>query len=295
MTSLQLHRWRIRLALLALALSFLVIDGLSSGISGLPPPPAAAASTPDVIRQFLVGGGGAIYSDDDSSLNRFHVHGWRWHTRSLVRESGRLRNLALKSDLDQADGLKEASSYVVDFNMKGLHKIETQLFFPWIREKLTTLKERELSTAFATVMDQLETDQRRVAELGHAISKSAELACNPNNSATLRSEAMHILAEQSGQLEKTARSMMELEDNFLVPAIARVVPEAEQKSFSNKVLRNLGLMDSRLHLVGMYEAVNELDDALEKDLFEQSIPSIPQMMIPRWKRKLYEPRASMLS
>ena len=69
---------------------------------------------------------------------------------------------------------------------------------------------------------------------------------------------------------------MEQENTLLVPAVAQIVPEAEQKSFNNRVLRNLGLLDSRLHLVGMHEAVWESNNSKEKELFEQAIPSIPQ-------------------
>jgi len=84
--------------------------------------------------------------------------------------------------------------------------------------------------------------------------------------------------------------MMEKENTLLVPAIAQIVTESEQKSFNNKVLRSLGILDSRLHLVGMHEAVLESKNPKEQELFRHAIPSIPQMMIPRWKRKLFEPK-----
>jgi len=87
---------------------------------------------------------------------------------------------------------------------------------------------------------------------------------------------------------------MEVENNILVLAISKIVPESEQHAFNNKVLRNLGLWDSRLHLVAMHEAIEESGDTDEKAMFEQAIPLIPQMMIPRWKRKLYAPRANVL-
>lgn len=87
--------------------------------------------------------------------------------------------------------------------------------------------------------------------------------------------------------------MMDIENSLLVPSIAQIVPQSEQKSFNNKVLLNLGVFESRLHLVGMYEAVQESNNKLEMDLFQQAIPSIPQMMIPRWKRKLYDPKTSV--
>jgi hypothetical protein len=87
--------------------------------------------------------------------------------------------------------------------------------------------------------------------------------------------------------------MMERENNLLVPAIAQIVHESEQKSFNNKVLKNLGLWDSRLHLVGMHEAVLERDNP-QGEIFKQAIPSIPRLMVPRWKRNLYDAKSSIL-
>jgi hypothetical protein len=95
-------------------------------------------------------------------------------------------------------------------------------------------------------------------------------------------------------MQSCAKTMMDVENYLLVPAIAKVVPESEQHSFNSKVLRSLGLLDSRLHLVAMYEAIEESWNTEEKALFKQAIPSIPQMMIPRWKRKLYGPKAGVL-
>jgi hypothetical protein len=89
--------------------------------------------------------------------------------------------------------------------------------------------------------------------------------------------------------------MLSIEDGLLVPTIARFVPDKVQRQLNDRVIRSLGVWDSRLHLVGMYEAVWELNDEQEKQLFRKSIPSIPQRMIPRWKRLLYEPRVGALN
>lgn len=234
-------------------------------------------------------------SAQNSRLENFHIQGWRWHTRSLVREAGRLHQLASRTNVITATELKQASEYVLGFNLKGLHKIEADLFFPWMRAKLTSEAPRqELRAAFASVMDQLESDRRMVAQLGDAISKNIILACDVNKPESLRSGAIEDVAYQSSQLEGYARNMMEIENTYLVPAIAELVPEGEQMALNNKVLMNLGLLDSRLHLVGMHEAVWATNDSTEKELFRRSIPSIPQMMIPRWKRKLYDPKTYML-
>jgi hypothetical protein len=109
-----------------------------------------------------------------------------------------------------------------------------------------------------------------------------------------RAHAIQRVVDDSATLQSCAKAMMDIEDNILVPAIAKIVPEPEQHSFNNRVLMNLGILDSRLHLVAMYEAIEESGNSLEKSIFKKAIPSIPQMMIPRWKRKLYEPKAGVL-
>jgi hypothetical protein len=105
---------------------------------------------------------------------------------------------------------------------------------------------------------------------------------------------MSQMTTQSAAIAERTRSMLQREDSFLVPSIARLVPEAEQKSFNNKVIRMLGVFDSRMHLVGMHEAVWELENKEERELFQEAIPSIPQYMIPRWKRLLYQPIVGIL-
>jgi len=257
--------------------------------------PLSSAAPPheEEIREFLAS---KSKNSPSSLLEQFHVQGWRWHTKSLARDARRLRRLALKTNVKTAESLKDASDYVVGFNMMGLHKVESTLFFPWMREKLLgTFREKsELSTGFSSAMDTLETDRETVAQLGESISKKVRLACDTNTPESLRCDAIVEVANQSAELENLVQRMMYVEDTFLVPAVGAIVPVREQKSFNNKVLRRLGLLDSRLHLVGMYEAVWEDDDSKEKELFQQAIPGISRSMIPRWKRKLYQPKTYMM-
>ena len=247
----------------------------------------------DEIQEFLES---KSKESSSSLLENFHIQGWRWHTKSLARDAGRLHRLALKTDPESATTLKEASDYVVDFNMVGLHRIEGNLFFPWMREKLVggVPEKPALAKGFASAMDVLESDRQTVADLGSTISKQALLACDTQAPSSSRSDAIAEVANQSAELQKVVQKMMTIEDKFLVPAIGAIVREREQKSFNNRVLRKLGLLDSRLHLVGMYETVWEENDSLEKELFKQAIPGFTQQLIPRWKRKLYQPRTSML-
>lgn len=253
---------------------------------------STAPSYEKEIREFLA----SKCSDPSSLLEQFHVQGWRWHTKSLARDARRLRKLAMKTNTKSTESLKHACDYVVGFNMMGLHKIETDLFFPWMREKLTVgfPEKQKLSTSFSSAMDFLETDRWAVAQLGQIISKKALVACNTQASESRRSSAIFEIAEHSAELENLVQRMITTEDSLLVPSIGAIVSVREQKSFNNKVLRKLGLLDSRLHLVGMYEAVWEDNDSNEKELFQQAIPGISRKMIPRWKRKLYQPKTFMM-
>ena len=115
--------------------------------------------------------------------------------------------------------------------------------------------------------------------------------------ATSQIKQLEIVASKSADIADCAQAMLNLEDAYLVPTIARIVSPNEQKAFNDKVIRNLGILNSRLHLVSMHEAVWSLDKDRhdERALFESSIPKIPQMMIPRWKRLLYEPRVGVLN
>jgi len=105
-------------------------------------------------------------------------------------------------------------------------------------------------------------------------------------------KAVQVVEKEAGVITETANSMLQREESLLIPVVAKVVSSSEQKSFNNRVIRKLGVLNSRLHLVSMYEAVR--DDAAEQQLFQESIPSLPRMMIPRWKKSLYEPRAGVL-
>jgi hypothetical protein len=57
----------------------------------------------------------------------------------------------------------------------------------------------------------------------------------------------------------------------------------------------LGILESRIHLVGMHETVTSCNDKSEYAMFQKVIPSIPQRMIPRWHKSLYEPKAGALN
>ena len=88
--------------------------------------------------------------------------------------------------------------------------------------------------------------------------------------------------------------MLTREINLVMPTVGLCVPEKDQKKFNNQVIKFLGVLEARVHLVHMHEVVEATNSQQEKQLWEESIPSLPRSMIPRWKRTLYEPKASAL-
>ena len=105
---------------------------------------------------------------------------------SLIREASQLQKLASRlqhadtKDQDLLDALKTAADYVVDFNMKGLHKIERDLFFPWVRKQAaakfrqdaddtSTSNDAAMLTAVQVLMDRLDHDRRNIEALGKAL------------------------------------------------------------------------------------------------------------------------------
>jgi hypothetical protein len=167
------------------------------------------------LLSFLKESGGGRNEDE------FHIHGWRWHTMSLIREASRLARTAQKlkslassqvgqaeeapstnvvvvvgnKDDDDWSDLCKAADYVVNFNMRGLHKIESTLFFPWARQRITSQlqlltsatttsstaavrgqeqqqqpqqqpQHQVVAAAFGTVMDHLESQRKTVEQLG---------------------------------------------------------------------------------------------------------------------------------
>ena len=86
---------------------------------------------------------------------------------SLLREADRLRRLA-ESSPEDLPALAQAVDYVVDFNMKGLHKIEKDLFFPWVRKKVQD-STCSAGGAFGVLMDRLESERQAIQELGAAM------------------------------------------------------------------------------------------------------------------------------
>ncbi len=124
--------------------------------------------------------------------------------------------------------------------------------------------------------------------------ESAKAASKSSESFQNKQRLLGDVARSSRRLVDELAFMRNLQEAFIVPAISRVVASKVQKSFNNKVLLSLGLLESRLHLVGMHDAVWESGIEAEKIKFKEEIPYLARMMIERWRQSLYIPKAGAL-
>lgn len=79
---------------------------------------------------------------------------------------------------------------------------------------------------------------------------------------------------------------------MFVPYISAYIGRKEQEKFNRRVISRLGLLDSQVHLVSMAEAIKE--QPIEWNMFKEQIPNIAQLLLPVWKKRLYNPRTSCL-
>ena len=121
---------------------------------------------------------------------------------------------------------------------------------------------------------------------------TAEDWSDHSSSSTLSYRCLNVVSQESAAITAQSKYILDTADSLLVPLIERYVSESDQKSFNNRVIRLLGIWDSRLHLVGMHQATLSLPS--ERVLFQQIIPKLPQSMIQRWKRLLYDPKVQAL-
>lgn len=229
---------------------------------------------------------------------------------SLERDSRRLERLATHlSNTNNIEGegasdslaaLEQAANYVVNFNMAGLFRIHSKICEKFLREHLcetnsigpfTDDGDASAETdAFKKLVDKFDEHRVQSEKAGRVLYERAKRASTSSN----KQQLLNDIARSSTQLLDQLTKMRNLHENLIVPSISRVVPSKVQKSFSNKVLYSLGLLESRLHLVGMHDAVWESGIGDEKKKFESEIPYVARVMIERWRLSLYIPKAGGL-
>ena len=255
--------------------------------------------TISLIKQFLT------TSSTDGQNKEFLIQGWRWHCMSLIRDADRLERLAAhlysnKVDDDSGlDALLSAADYVVNFNMAGLHRIETTMFVKWLRKNLCNVdafgdgsNAAAMATAFVKVIDKIDSQRVDCEKIGKDLYDNASASSRSSITTDQRQRYLLEVVRLSTRLSDQLHLMRDLQEMLVVPSISQLVSVSEQKSFNNKVLLALGLLESRVHLVGMHDAVWESGSDIEKQKFEKEIPYVARIMIERWRKSLYAPKGA---
>lgn len=253
-----------------------------------------------VIKQFL------SESSTDGNSKEFLIQGWRWHCMSLIRDADRLERLAAHlssnkvNDDSGLEALLSAADYTVNFNMAGLYRIESTMFVKWLRKHLCNAdafgdrtNAAAMTTAFVKVIDKIDSQRVDCEKIGKELYDNARSASSRSSITTeQRQRYLREVVRLSTRLSDRLHSMRDLQEMLVVPSISRLVSASEQKSFNNKVLLALGLLESRVHLVGMHDAVWESGSDIEKQKFEKEIPYVARIMIERWRKSLYKPKGA---
>ena len=217
----------------------------------------------------------------------FKIHGWRWHTASVIRDLNRFEKVLLESKRRQWDVSEMASvkhrimkcySFVFDFNWKACMKVETELFLPWLK----TLLPSSSNHFFNDIYERHE----RIKMLSNSLKKTCtELCCDDKKNYRVALGLLH-------ELKDCALFIQNAQERVFVPFISAYVSKMDQEKFNNKVIRHLGVLDSQVHIVSMKEAIN--GDQNEERLFKDQIPFVARKLLPVWRERLYKPRTKWL-
>lgn len=236
----------------------------------------AVQEAENIIKNFISNG-----SRNDTDGDEFHIHGWKWHTMSLIYEARRLSHIAatlhdrneqnlqrgeasMMNDSSDILALRTVADYTIDFNMRGLHRIENEVFFPMLRQRISSPSssssvfrkmsgnDNEIVTAaITTVLNQLDKDRKAVELMGTSVMKDASIAASSLESWDSRTLAIEKVAKNAAAIADSTQAMLSREIDIVIPVVARLFTESEQKALNNQVIRKLGILDSRLHLVGL--------------------------------------------
>ena len=117
-------------------------------------------------------------------VGTYHLHGWRWHCMSVLREMKVLQTLVQRTDDDDDDDdetkqsppsrtcISSLTDYIIGFNMKGLHRVESKLFFPWLETKLNRIHDAAARDAFQRILMAVVEYQSQLTQQGQLMVRT---------------------------------------------------------------------------------------------------------------------------
>ena len=111
-----------------------------------------------------------------AAAGKYRVHGWRWHTMSVLRELKLLQNLLQKEPYPNK--LHELVQHTIGFNLKGLNRVESLLFFPWLKNKFDLIQEEPTRKAFQCILTGVEEQQKQLMQQGQVAVRNGIDSCD---------------------------------------------------------------------------------------------------------------------
>lgn len=242
----------------------------------------------------------------------FIINGWRWHTAAVLRDLERFK-LVVHAEMKQegeagalvidastptaagagagADSSKRkrvaeriwgSYSFVFDFSWKALVKIESEIFFPWLQKLLPP--------SAVNLMTDIFQQHSVINALSGKVQQQCSSLVNANLDAQAQLASFKRIDDLVGQLQACALRIQSVQESIFVPYISAFVSRKEQESFNRQVISRLGLVDSQVHLVSMWDAIR--GQPKEIQMYEAQIPRLLRAVLPVWRKRLYLPRGA---
>lgn len=222
---------------------------------------------------------------------KYIINGWRWHTMSVMRDLDRFSSVLSKLStqtedisLEDRKRLHSCYEFVCNFNWRALMKVEREIFFPWLSDLLPSSAKPLMNDIIA----QHSTIVNKAAEIGSICT----LISTDNIEPQQVRASVHSIDAILKDLIHCAQKIRNAQEDIFVPYIAAYCNKQQQTVFNNRVISQLGLLDSQVHIVSMFEAIK--DDKDEMILFKEEIPRVARGLIPIWKSRLYDPKTRAL-
>ena len=120
----------------------------------------------------------------------FQIHGWRWHRMAVLHELKHLLTMVRVQQNEQQQQqhqynnheyftvspfwncTKDWIQHSIGFTMNGLHRVETQLFFPWLHAQLSqhfSNENLEIRNALKEILEKVESLQNQLEQQGQTL------------------------------------------------------------------------------------------------------------------------------
>lgn len=241
---------------------------------------------------------------------KFVINGWRWHTISVLYDLDRYLNI-IKKAIDISDDTIESKStieyenyiskiypccnFVCKFNLYGLHKVEKEIFIPFL-ENLLPQSIRPLLADMILRQENVQLYSNNIQLLCKSLYTSLSESSLSTKEKALLIKKNKIILYSIDTLIKSIKTNIiatkSIQDDIIIPYITSHISTSQQEIFNNRVINKLGLLDSQVYLVSMYEGIKEYPEEIL--LYHSQIPSIALKLLPFWKKRLYLPKTQCL-